>query len=150
MSVENNIFLRKDQLPSVSDWQKAMTENGFDISIDTSCDTASHDGYWPCKYRGVDSGFEYWVEPVNIDELKSEGLLSDSEAEDLGDRDLLVTLCSHADYREGLVSAVASAALTHICDGRFAEAGEPPFINASESIEWAKKAEQAFLKYIEA
>lgn len=148
MSVENNIFLQADRLPSAAEWQQAITEEGFDVWIDPECDTATHEGFWPCKYRGQDCGFEYWTEEVSMEELIDDGLLNKAEAETLEDRKFLVTLETRSNLNDAAVSAIAAAAMTRLADGMFAEGGEPPFIASSESVDWAKKAEIGFLELI--
>ena len=138
MSVENNVFMVRENMPSPQQWLEAIKSQGFEMDMDTDFDVVEHEGFLPCKYKGQDAGFEYYAEDVDIKELLEDGLLSDDEARQLGTRVFLVSLITHSDFREYMTSMIASGVLCSISDGMFAEGGEPPFITAAESIKWVK------------
>lgn len=146
MSVENNIFIQKQNLPTPKQWIDAIQQQGFKMEMDTDFDNIEHEGYLPCKYQGQDAGFEYWTEEININELLDDELLSPEEAEQLGERNFMVTLTTHSDFREYMTSMIASAVLCSISDGMIAEGGEPPFISAQEAVKWAKDNEPEIQK----
>jgi len=138
MSVENNVFMVRDNMPTPQQWLAAIKSQGFEMEMDTDFDVEEHEGFLPCKYKGVDAGFEYYAESVDIAEFLEDDLLTDEEARQLGNRTFLVSLITHSDYREYMTSMIASAVLCSLADGMFAEGGEPPFIMASESVKWAR------------
>ena len=135
MSVENNVFMRPESLPTPERWAQAITDAGFDLSIDTDFQWDEFEGFLPAKYKGQEAGFELYKEDFNLSEL------SKQEQDELGDRSLLITLVTHADMREYMSSMLASAVLCAISDGRLAEAGEPPFIKAGDAVQWARECE---------
>ena len=146
MSVENNVFMLRENLPTPQQWQEAIKSNGFEMDMDLDFDAEEHEGFLPCKYKGEEAGFEYWTEEVDINEFLEEELLTPEEAKELGDRNFMVTFTTHSDFREYMTSMIASAVLCSITDGMLAEGGEPPFIPAVEAIKWAKECEPQIQK----
>lgn len=142
MSVENNVFLRLNDLPTPGQWQAAIHASGFDLIIDTDFDMQSFEGFLPCTYKGKAAGFDYYFEELDIDGIP------DEELEEIGDRRYLVTLITHSDMREYMSSMIASAVLCSICHGLLAE-GEPPFIKDSEAVQWARDCEPDVEKHFE-
>ena len=142
MSVENNVFLFSSNIPSPSMWRDAILKAGFEMEMDTDFDMKIFEGFLPCKYQGVDAGFEYYLET-----LDTEGL-SDDELQEINGRDCLITLVTHSDFREYMTSMIAAAVLCSISDGLLAEGGEPPFISSLTAIEWAKECEPSIQKEI--
>ncbi len=138
MSVENSIFMVREKLPSPQEWLDAIRSNGFEMDMDIDFDPVAHEGFIPCKYKGEDAGFEYWAEQVDIKEFLEEGMLTQEEANELGDRSFMVTLVTRSDFRELMTSVIAAAVLCEITDGMLAEGGEPPFITAANAVKWAK------------
>ena len=135
MSVENNVFMHPDSLPTPEAWARAIRAVGFQLDIDTEFDWETFEGFLPAKYKGLDAGFELYKEDFDLSEL------SDEEQTELGDRPLLVTLITHSDTRQYMSSMIASAVLCSISDGRLADSGEPPFIKPEEAVHWAQGCE---------
>jgi len=148
MSVENNIFMVRDKLPSPQEWIDAIKSNGFEMEMDTNFDVVEHEGFLPCKYQGMDAGFEYWTEEVDIDEFLEDEMLTQEEAKHLGNRYFMVTLTTHSDFREYMTSMIAAAVLCELSDGMLAEGGEPPFISADKALTWAKDCEPEIQKQL--
>lgn len=138
MSVENNIFLRRDKMPTPGAWVAAIRAHGFELDMDADFDVVEFEGFLPCTYKGKEAGFEYWAEETNPDELQEEGLLSDEERAQLGDCDFLITLETSSSFRDLTTSVIAAAVLTELSDGFLAEGGAPPFLLADNSVAWAK------------
>ncbi|MDQ8023410.1 MAG: hypothetical protein REI94_16350 [Moraxellaceae bacterium] len=143
MSVENNVFIRPQALPTPADWASAIRAAGFELDIDTDFSWDDFEGFLPAKYKGQDAGFELYKEDFDLSEL------SDEEQAELEDRSLLITLVTHADMREYMSSMLAAAVLCAQADGRLAEGGEPPFIKAGDVIQWARECEPEVEKLIE-
>ena len=121
MSVENNIFVKRENMPSPDAWARAIAAHGFSMTMDTDFDIDEFDGFLPCTYQGEEAGFEYYAEESDIKELLSEGLLTEEEAQQLQGREFLVTLETHADMREYMTSMIAAAVLCELADGMLAE-----------------------------
>ncbi|MEO1582706.1 MAG: hypothetical protein AAFR91_12785 [Pseudomonadota bacterium] len=138
MSVENNIFLRRDKMPSPEAWVAAIRSHGFDMEMDADFDVVEFEGFLPCKFKSEEAGFEYWAEETDPDDLREEGLLSDEERAQLGDCDFLVTLETRSSFRDLATSIIAAAVLTELSGGFMAEGGAPPFILGDSSVDWAK------------
>ena len=142
MSVENNVFLRPDALPTPEAWAQAIQAAGFELSIDTDFKWGEFDGFLPAKYKGGEAGFELYKEDFDLSEL------SEEEQAELGDRSLLVTLVTHSDMREYMSSMIAAAVLCAMADGRLADGGEPPFIQSADAIQWARTCEPDVERHI--
>ena len=138
MSVEINIFLRKEKLPTPQQWSEEIKAHGFAMEMDIDFDIVEHEGFLPCKYKDEDAGFEYWTEDVDLNELLEEGMITPEEAAQLGDRCFMVTLTTYAEIKEYMTAMIASAVLCEISDGMLAEGGEPPFISAGDAVNIAK------------
>ena len=136
----------REKLPTPQQWIDAIKSHGFEMEMDVDFDIVEHEGFLPCKYKNQDAGFEYWTEEADIDEFLEEDMLTPEEAELLGDRGFLVTLTTHSDFREYMTSMIAAAVLCEISDGMLAEGGEPPFISASDAVNWAKECVPAIEK----
>lgn len=143
MSVENNVFVRPDSLPTPEKWAAAIREAGFDLEIDSDFQWAEVEGFLPATYKGEPAGFELYVEDFDLSDLSKE------EQEALGDRSLLATLVTHSDMRQYMSSMIASAVLCSIADGQLAEGGEPPFIPAGKAVQWAKDCEPGVEKLLD-
>ncbi|MEM6483664.1 MAG: hypothetical protein AAF662_01580 [Pseudomonadota bacterium] len=138
MSVENNVFLKRERMPTPELWANAIAEHGFAMEMDSDFEVSDFEGFLPCKYKGEGAGFEYWAEATDLDQLVEEGLLSDEERAQLGDCDFLVTLVTRSDFRELATSMIAAAVLAELTGGLFAEGGEPPFVLGEDSVGWVK------------
>lgn len=146
MSVENNVFMEREKLPTPQQWLEAIKSHGFEMDMDIDFDAVEHEGFVPCKYKGKDAGFEYWTEEVDITEFIEDGLLTPEEAKELANRTFMATLATHSDFREYMTSMIASAVLCSISEGMLAEGGETPFIPSEQAIIWAKESEPEILK----
>lgn len=138
MSVENNVFLRRDKMPTPKSWAAAIREHGFEMEMDTDFDAIKFEGFLPCKYKSIEAGFEYWAEDTSLDELHEEDLLNDDEKTELGDSNFLVTFATRSSFRDYMTSMIASAVLAELSEGYLAVAGEPPFIHGNKAVAWAR------------
>jgi len=146
MSVENNVFMLREKMPTPQQWLDAIKHHGFDMEMDINFDIEKHEGFLPCKYTGEDAGFEYWAEKIDVGEFLEDDMMTQDEADQIGNRCFMVTLTTHSDFREYMTSMIASAVLCAISDGLLAEGGGPPFITASNAIKWAKDCVPAIEK----
>lgn len=140
MSVVNVVVLDRNKLISSKQWAAAIRASGFDMTFDSSFEPRSFRGFLPCKYQGKDGGFEYLADDLDIKDF--EGITS----ADLGDRNLVVTLTTHANFRELMTSVIASSVLCATTDGLLLEGGELPFVDAASAIERAKLEEPEIIE----
>lgn len=58
MANEQYAFLDKTKMLSLTEWQAAVTESGFDLTLDPELKIGTDSGFVPCKLYGTDSGVE--------------------------------------------------------------------------------------------
>jgi hypothetical protein len=110
MSMELIVFLSRDHLPSRDAWQRAITDNGYDLRLDDA-DPVSHTGFWPAKLGSVDCGFEYFFEPVVQEEEPEEILAA------IGTRGYRATFVWHGSIDDCRAAIVAAGILVKVADG---------------------------------
>src|SRR5579871_1543612 len=111
MSIDVLIYLKPERMPTPQEWQKAITERGFPVLIDTDFDTASFTGYLPGEYKGEPCGFEYYAFPFSTDDCREEGIPHELS--------LCVGLVTHGDHLDGCCSTIAGAVLAEMTEGIF-------------------------------
>lgn len=140
MSVTMAVFLKRSKMPNARTWADAVRAHGFELKMDTDVDVATASGYWPCRYAGLEAGFEFFAEPVAESELEAEVL------QRIGDRDLLVSLNTHSSMRDLMTSTIASAVLCAISDGMHWDTEANEFTPAAQALPWGREAEKAIRK----
>ena len=65
MSIELYIFLPDSSVPTVQDWQDAISAAAFPLVLDRDIDLPSHRGFLPAKYKGKDTGFEFYLDAAS-------------------------------------------------------------------------------------
>jgi len=136
MSVEMNVFLHADRLPTARQWADAIIAAGFEAHLDAAVDLDRHTGFIRCQYAGKDSGFELYrdeVEDVELDPDVSQGI---------GDRNLVMSFVSHGDLRELTCAIVAAAVLTSLTDGMYWDTEGEELFPAEGAITQAKEVEE--------
>jgi hypothetical protein len=109
MSVDLNVYLTRSKMPTPPKWAQAIAESGFQMEMDTDFDVDSFTGFLPCKFRGEETGFEYYSDPLTKEDQLDLGL-PDSY-------DFSITFVTHADLRELAISVIASGVLCSIVQG---------------------------------
>ncbi|MFK7888607.1 MAG: hypothetical protein AB8G16_17245 [Gammaproteobacteria bacterium] len=127
--------MNRTKMPTPETWLAAIEAHGFEMEMDVDFDVEDFEGFLPCKYKGEDAGFEYWAEKTDVNALAADGMLEGDEVTELGDSDFLVTLSTHADYRELITSMIAAAVLAELSGGQLAPGGEPPFLHGAQAVE---------------
>jgi hypothetical protein len=135
MSVVMSLFVNRSRMASPADWAKAIRASGFDMEMDSDFDPDSFTGFLPCKYVGVDAGFEYFREAVNTSEL------ADHVAAQVGERDTMINFVTHSELRELATSLIASAVLCAISGGVLWDTEGDELIPASRALDWARSGE---------
>jgi hypothetical protein len=109
VSVDLIVYLRRAAMPTPSQWQQAIRDARFQVDLDTDFDVDTFSGFLPCKFRGADSGFEYFSEMVAEEDRV--------ETELPPGTDFAVTLVTHSDLSEFATSLLAAGALCHASGG---------------------------------
>lgn len=111
MSLEMQVFLRKERVPAVSAWQAAVTTLGIALELDPQLNPLQDSGFSPSKINGNQSGFEIYSEPAAA-------LLAEQPrlTKPVADRDWCISFRWGGDLKECACVLGASAALVKTCD----------------------------------
>ncbi|KAB7623930.1 hypothetical protein [Alkalilimnicola sp. S0819] len=135
MEIEHNIFLHRVRLPSASALSDALARHGLALVLPADFDPAAEELELAVQWRAEPVRIMYYANPVDVAELRAEGLLRKGEAGKLADRDFLLSVVSDTEAARPAALALA-AVLTELADGCLAYAGEPPFIFAEQAVAW--------------
>jgi hypothetical protein len=106
MSLELHVFLRKSDIPSRDQWQKAIDGLSLPIVLDKDLNAVTNSGFLPVAVNGVESGFElYHDDPVEL--ISS---YTDLHA-NVGNRNAVMTFRWGGDLLEGGSALGAAAAI---------------------------------------
>src|SRR4051794_24030812 len=106
MSVDLIVFTRRSAMPATSAWAQSIVDAGFPAELDHDFDVDTFGGFLPCRYGGVEAGFEYLAGPAENGDLElPQGL------------DFSVSFTTHSDMRELAASTVAAAVLCMLTGG---------------------------------
>ena len=133
MSIALIVSLPSRRLPIPEQWQEAITRHGFALELDTDFFPATFTGYLPCKYKGVETGFEYNYEgatSIGAFHLKPDNY-----------QIVEVSFITRSDQREYVAAAIAAAVLADITDGSLEEQQEEKNYSGVTAIEWAREVE---------
>lgn len=114
-------------MPTPEAWASAIVEAGFPAELDADFDIDTFSGFLPCRYAGVDAGFEYFAGPPESDEIELPSGV-----------DFAVTLATHAEMRELAASTVAVAVLASLTGGLLYDPQAGLTIAAGDALEWAR------------
>jgi hypothetical protein len=109
VSIDLIVYLRRAAMPTPEQWQQAIRAAGFPVDLDTDFEVDTFTGFLPCKFRGADTGFEYFSEEVKEQDRVEAGLPPGT--------DFAVTLVTHSDLGEFATSLLAAGALCHASSG---------------------------------
>lgn len=111
MSLEQHALIARENVPSVTAWQAAITQLGFDFQIDPELKPFEDTGFVPCKLGQLDSGFEIYYESVgNV--LSSYPQIK----EKIEPRDFAISFRYAGDMAECACALIASASLAKSFD----------------------------------
>ena len=131
MSVDTFIFLNDDRLPSRDQWQAALDAENIKITLDEVDDLRDFSGYWPAKFDGHDSGFEWFYGPATetFGELPS----------GVGERDHAVNFVTHSDMRELACAMLVAGVLARLTDGKLLDEESDELVNGERALEIARE-----------
>ena len=129
MSIELHIFMNDSQVPTRDRWQQAIDQLGFPTTLDPTLDLRNDTGFSPTKFRGQDTGFEFYLEPAA-------DILSDFEhiAAQVGSRDQCATFRWGGDVLECGAAISAAAALAQVADGIYFYPDDGIVYDAAEAV----------------
>jgi hypothetical protein len=138
MSIELHVYLRDSDVPSREQWQGAINDAGFDLELDELFSMRDHIGYVPVQLCGVESGFEFYLDPLD------KSSVPESISMALANYDRVAAFRVGGDLEEFIAAMCAAAALTQLADGVFHDAQTyDEYLNGAEAIAWAMEtAEQ--------
>jgi hypothetical protein len=112
MSIELHIFMSSSRVPSVEELQSAIDLAGFPATLDAEVDIETHTGFWPATYKGKQTGFEFYLDPVT-DLLEAYPHV----APKVGDRAKCATFRWGGHLLEMCAALSTAAALAKLTDG---------------------------------
>jgi hypothetical protein len=129
MSIDLTVYMARTAMPSPGDWAQAIVDVGFPAELDAEFDVDDFTGFLPCRYAGVDAGFEYLSGPIEfVDDLELPS-----------DFDFSVTFTTHSNMRELASSVVSAAVLCSLSGGILVDPQGDAAIAASGAIPWARE-----------
>lgn len=138
MSIVMQVFVDGRKMLSPSQWARALVEHGFAVELDEDFDVASFSGFLPCKYRGVEAGFEYAYEELGPPEELDEHVRAA-----IGDRDRVVSFVTHSDMRGLMTSVLSAGVLCALTDGVLWDTEADELTPAAGALDWARESEAA-------
>src|SRR2546423_10602112 len=77
MSLEVQVFMVPERMPTPNEWQKAIQDRELDLVIDTKFDPATDTGFRPCTYADCPFGFEFYAHSLSNDEIRRPAIPDD-------------------------------------------------------------------------
>ena len=138
MSVNIDVLVEVRNLPIAVDWQKAISANGFPLSIDISFDMKKDSGFLPCTLDGHETGFEIDTDLLEDTMLNAEQ--NQKLASLIGSRGLCVGLSVPvSEGKPGVRAAIiAAVTLADMSDGILVIEGEVQAL--PDLIEWGRES----------
>ncbi len=133
MSVETSILFDTARIPTCLRLQDFLNERGIDITLEPIDDLASHAGYWPAKFDGHDSGFEWYF-----------GTVADTFGEPFGAAAAAThaaAIVTHSDMRELVCGLYVAGALAVLGAGYFLDDDTEDFVSGEQALQMAKDIE---------
>ena len=131
MSMELIVYLKHSAMPTLSNLQQAIHDAEFPLQLDPDIDLNSHSGFLPCKLRGAESGFEYFVRRLSGSEAAEVGTPSDSN--------FSVTLVTHSNLQECACAVVAAGVIARVTGGLLVDPQSSESFAATDALGWAKE-----------
>lgn len=129
--VSTSVYLAHARLPTAHAWQRILDEAGLPLELDTGVNLHDFVGLLPVRYRGQESGFEYFLE--------QDTQPPDAFAESGPDRlDTCVTLVARSPL-EARAATVAAAALAALTGGVAYDDAEGRGYAPTDAIAWARR-----------
>jgi hypothetical protein len=133
-SMELHVFLQDAALPTRGEWQTAINEQGFCLTLNEALDVRHHTGLSTALYWGRRSGFEFSLCPA-VDVALSCMEISAR----IGARDLSANFRWRGNALESVVVYIASAALARLANGIVYLPQKNRFSTGREAVAMARR-----------
>jgi len=140
------VFLKQARMPAAPAWAQAIRDAGFPMEMETDFNPRSFTGFLPCKYKGEEAGFEFFLS--NIDDYKDDIAddLPPEHWQKIGDRNTVVDFVTHSEFRDLMTSVIASGVLCSISDGVFLDTESGEITPSAAALAWSRKGESEIAK----
>lgn len=128
MSIDLNVYLARSAMPTPTQWAQAIVELGFQMQMYTDFDVDSMAGFLPCKFRGEETGFEYYSDPLTEEDQLNLGVPDSC--------DFSIMFATHADFTALATSVIASGVLCRIAQGVLCDPQSDEFWSGGEVLTW--------------
>jgi len=137
MSMEIYVFCKKEKIPTTLELQKAIKDFGFDYTLSKQFNITNSDfNFYMGDFEGLESGFDYILEPYLVENWDFEGDYQDV----LKEYDSVAVFGTFSNAQEIVAMVITASILCHLSDGimlsDFFFDGE--FVKSKEAIENAK------------
>lgn len=130
MSYDMMVYLKRSNMPSPQDWQKAIISDGFPVRLDSDFDVDSFSGFLPCPVEGKLSGFEYHSSVLTADDERDVGVPADA--------DFSILFCLGPQPLELMSALAAASVLAEVSGGVLCDLQEGEFFSSDVAVAWAK------------
>jgi hypothetical protein len=137
MSVTITVFIRKGAMLSPAAWQKAITQQGFDVTLDPDFDPVTFSGFLPARLARRDAGFEYLFGPVDPEDVDA-----GPGATAAAGLDECISFVTHSDIVELVSAALSAAALAAAVEGLLWDHESGEGHRGRAALEWARALER--------
>jgi hypothetical protein len=127
MSIEVVVYLRREQIPTCEQWQKAIDAEGLNLQLDPSVNTLTQTGFWPTINNGQQCGFEYFFGPLDEESQKI--------LQAIGNRNSRATFVWHSSLADGHAGSLAAAVLAKLVDGVFLDSLSGEIVLGAEALD---------------
>lgn len=130
MSRDIGIYIQKEKFPPTDVLRDAMIQEGFPCVLDDEFDPLTYGGFLLCPVDGSPSGFEYYVRPIDEDELE--------EVEASFTPDTVILLSTGRNEREWTSAVATASCLAKLTSGIVVDYYTGEQITAKHAIDWAR------------
>jgi hypothetical protein len=130
MSRDIGIYIQKENFPPTDVLRDAIIQEGFPCVLDDEFDPLNYGGFLLCPVDGSPSGFEYYVRPIDEDELE--------EVEDSFTPDTVILLSTGRNEREWISAVATASCLAKLAGGIVVDYYTCEQITAEHATDWAR------------
>lgn len=135
MSFNLQVVFDPRRMPSSKILASTARQLGFDVVLDPEFDPHWSSGFWPCQYRGTDSGFEYFRTELDAYQAARFFQLPQKSWT------CLVAFATRSKGRELAASTVCAAVLCLLTGGVLIDVDCETTVPAGDVLEWARECE---------
>lgn len=130
MSRDIGIYIQKKHYPPTDALRDAIIQEGFPCVLDDEFDPLTYGGFLLCPVDGSPSGFEYYVRPIDEDELK--------EVKASFTPDIVILLSTGRNDLEWTSAVATASCLAKLAGGVVVDYYTGEQFTAEHAIDWAR------------